>query len=351
MDLIDYKKLANLPGVSSFEGRVSSYIKNELEKRPDNVISKDMLSSLIVKREGLKENVKLMVASHIDEVGFIVEDIVGDFLKLKNIGSVWPHLVVGQIYKLINQQGKSFRGIISSPASHGLSKKERSKTLGLDQIYLDLGLSKEDFKNLNINIGDQVLPESFDIKESNPEILISKAADNRISAYIGMEVMSNYLDNKSDIYWAFTSQEEPGLRGARTTSSLIKPDLAISIDTTLAGDIPFDKNSVSLGSGVCLSFIDSNSISHRGFMNYIIDLCKENNISHQFAVFNKGGTDMGNIHKSADGVIGMSLSIPVRYMHSSFTMANTRDVDECIKLIKLICEKICKKDFERIINQ
>lgn len=349
MDIGNFKSLSKLPGLSSFEDSVVSKIKSNLEKK-DLEFQKDGIGSLVVRKKTTfaDKPVKLMFATHIDEIGFIVEDIKDNFLKLSPVGSTWTHLVVGQIYQLINKNGKAYLGVISSPSTHGRSQEEKSKTLSQDEIYLDLGIERKDIEKLEINIGDQVVPYTPDIDLANDKYFLSKAVDNRISAYVGQEILKNEIKNKNDLYWAFTVQEEPGLRGARTATDIIHPDIAFAIDTTLAGDTLFDKNSVKLGGGVVISFIDSNSIAHRGLMRWVENLCEENNIKYQYAVFNKGGTDSGNIHKSLSGIINMSLSIPVRYMHTNHTLANTDDFDSCLSLVKIIIESLNSKEFSKI---
>lgn len=349
MDLSKFKSLSNLPGLSSFEKSVVSQIESNLKEK-NLELKKDGIGSLIARKKPNFSNtkVKLMFATHIDEVGFIVEDIRDNFLKLSPVGSTWTHLVVGQIYQLVNKEGKIYQGIISSPATHGRNQEEKSKTLSQDEIYLDLGIENEDIDRLKIEIGDQVVPYAPDINLANDKFFMSKAIDNRISAFIGQEILTNEIKNKIDLHWAFTVQEEPGLRGARTVTDIIQPELAFAIDTTLAGDTIFDKNSVKLGGGVVLSFIDSNSIAHRGLVRWVESLCEENNIKYQYAVFNKGGTDSGNIHKSLSGIINMSLSIPVRYMHTNHTLANTEDFDNCLKLVKRIIESLDEEELSKI---
>lgn len=348
MDLAKFRSISNIPGLSSFESSVVKKIENDLKSKKLE-FRKDGLGSLIAikKTDFSDKSIKLMFATHIDEIGFIVEDFKGNFLKLSPVGSTWTHLVVGQIYQLINKQGQRYFGVISSPATHGRTAEAKSKTINTNELYLDLGIEKNDIERLNIEIGDEVVPYSPDINLANDNFFLSKAIDNRISAYVGLEILKE-VKNKIDLYWAFTVEEEPGLRGARTVTNIVKPDISFAIDTTLAGDTVFDKNSVTLGRGVVLSFIDSNSISHRGLMRWVENLCEKNNINYQYAVFNKGGTDSGNIHKSLNGIINMSLSIPVRYMHTNHTLANTEDVDNCIKLVKTIIETLDEKELSKI---
>lgn len=349
MNIKEYKKLAFIPSISSYEKNVVDFLLKELKDNNFNQFYKDNIGSLVVKKPTKKDELNLMFASHIDEVGFMVEDIVGDYLKLKPVGSLRSHLVLGQIYSLINKNKEIFHGVISSPASHGLKKDAREKTLPIDQIYLDLAIKGEDYSKYDIEVGDQVVPYSPDISLANENYFMTKAVDNRISAYVGMEIMRNDLNNKSNLWWAYTVQEEPGLRGARTTTELIKPDVAFAIDTTLAEDTIFNKGNIKLGGGVVLSYIDSNSIAHRGLMRWVEEICKNNNIKYQYAVFNKGGTDSGNIHKMLKGVVNITLSIPVRYMHSSNTIANKFDVDQTISLVRAIVEELDNENYRKIV--
>ena len=156
-------------------------------------------------------------------------------------------------------------------------------------------------------------------------------------------------ETHTPLYLANTVQEEPGLRGARTAVEWVHPDIAFAIDTTLAGDTPVNHNICALGKGVVLSMIDSNSIAPRKLVKYVEGICKKHHIDYQYAVFNKGGTDSGNIHKAFDGVLNMTLSIPIRYMHTNHSMIHTDDVEACIRLVCEIAKDMDTEVFESLL--
>lgn len=344
MDIDLLNKLSSCNGISSFETEVSNIIESELESSMS-----DGIGSVIVSDES-RTGLKLMFASHMDEVGFIVENVEGNFLKLRMIGSLWTHLVIGQLYTLTNCKGEEFLGVVSSPSSHAMDPNKKKFTIPNDKIYLDLGMSYDEIIKNNIGIGDMVTPYSKFEVIGNGKYLLNKAFDDRVACYIGLEILKKKINRNCDLSWAFTVQEEPGLRGARTTTNMIKPDVAFAIDTTLAGDTPFDKNIVKLGGGVALSFIDSNTLAHRGLMRWVEDICKKNNIRYQYAVFNRGGTDSGNIHKSINGIINMTISIPIRYMHTNHSIIHQDDIVECIKLVEAIIGNMNINEYNKIME-
>lgn len=339
------KDLCKTAGISSFEDEVSDLIKNNLD-----CYIEDGLKSVIYKHNNGK--IKLMFASHMDEVGFIVKDIDDNgFVRVNNVGSVWSHMLLGQPVYVTLRDKKRLFGIFGSPATHGLSAEERSKTVNLNNLYLDMGVSsKQELLDMGLRIGDEVTFASEFYHMSNKDYYCCKAFDNRVACFIELEtikVLSKNID--SEVYFAFTSQEEPGLRGARSATGVVHPDVAFAIDMCLAGDTPMNTTVAKMGKGVVLSTIDSNSIAHRGLLKWVEGLCEKHHIPYQYSVFNQGGTDSGNIHKTYEGVINMTLSVPTRYMHSAYSVVNKNDIEACIKLVKVISEELTEQVFNEII--
>lgn len=333
------KDLTEIRGISSYEYNVVNYLKNYLDQRQIPYKS-DGLNSLVAYNINNKKP-KIMLAAHMDEVGFLVKDIDDNgFIMMQTIGSWWSHLVAGQLMDISTQEGKVYMGVVGSLPTHGIKAEVKAKTMDIEHLYLDLGVSsKTKVLELGIRIGDMITPHTKTVKLNEDGYLLAKAFDDRIGDYIALEVL-NKINKDDNLYVAFTTLEEPGLRGARTATNMIKPDLAIAIDTTLAGDTPLTNNICKLGGGVVLSMIDSNSIAPRKLIKYLENLCDQHHIPYQYAVFNGGGTDSGNIHKSFNGIINMTLSIPIRYMHTNHSIINNHDVEACIKLIKIIIKEM-----------
>lgn len=340
------KELSDFEAISSFEQSIGDFIISKLDQ--DIIVQKDGLLSVIAQRKEKNDRVRLMVATHIDEVGFMVKTISDDgYIHMQNVGSLWSHLIAGQKMRVITKEGKKYCGIIGSYPTHGIPKVLKEKTMNLDDLYLDMGVSsKSSLEKLGIAIGDMIVPDTYFEALNEEGYYVGKALDNRVSDFILMELLAK--DYHNNLIGAFTSQEEVGLRGARSSTHIIRPDIAFAIDTTLAGDTPLTKNICKLGSGVVLSMIDSNSIAPRKLVRYLEEICIQEKIPYQFAVFNGGGTDSGNIHKSFDGILNMTLSIPIRYMHSCYSIIHSRDVQACIDLIQCVLNDLTIEKLEEL---
>ena len=339
IDLEKLERICSACGISSFEKEVGEILTEEYE-RLGLTCTRDRLGSVVAVKCPEQQGPRIMVAAHMDEVGFMVEHIDDNgFLRVRPIGSWWSHMVLGQWYTIVTKDRRQYPALMGSMATHGLPQEIRSKTVPIEDVYLDAGVgSREEVLSLGIAVGDMIAPQAHFAVMNNPKYLCCKAFDDRIGNYIMTEVAQRLRDAvHAPLYLANTVQEEPGLRGARTAVETVHPDIAFAIDTTLAGDTPANHNICSLGGGVVLSMIDSNSIAPRALVRYVESICEKHDIPCQYAVFNKGGTDSGNIHKAFDGVINMTLSIPIRYMHTHHSMIHADDVEACIRLI---CELV-----------
>lgn len=341
--------LSNLFGVSGQEHRIVHY----LQKNIPFPMERDGIGSALFTQKG--EGVRIMIATHMDEVGFYVKEIDdAGYIYLQPVGNIWTHVLLNQEVVVITQEDKEFYGVIGSKATHGISLEERAKTVDITKIYLDMGVeSKEEIYELGIQEGDMVAPVAKAQTMNNKNYISGKAFDDRASVAVGTWLMNSFIENpsKNQITLAATVQEEVGLRGARTTADLIYPDLAIAVDTTLAGDTPSDQNNVKLGKGVSISVIDSMTVMHRGILAYVEKLCERKNITYQLGCFTDGGTDAGNIHKSRGGIPSITLSIPMRYMHTHRGVINRFDVEEAYKLIHALSHDLTKDKFKKILEE
>ena len=354
MTMTDWKlmeEIASAPGISSCEEEVAKIIKNAY-----NVLNiptaYDGLGSLVGYKDVVDKNLKIMIAAHMDEVGFMVKEITDEgFIHVQPIGSWWSHMVLGQWYTIVTKDKKRYNALMGSMATHGLPMEARNKTVNIADVYLDLGVSnKQKVLDMGIAIGDMVISWARFERMNDPKYISCKAFDDRVGNYIMIEVARRLKGIKHEaLYLANTIQEEPGLRGARTATHVVHPDIAFAIDTTLAGDTPMNRNICKLGGGVVLSTIDSNSIAPRKLVNYVEKIAKENDIKYQYAVFNKGGTDSGNIHKTYEGIINMTLSIPIRYMHTNHSIIHEDDVENCIELLCALVKDLNLEKYENLM--
>jgi len=324
------KELTETYAISGFEEDIT----NMLKKNINFPFSQDGLGSCLFTKEG--NGISIMIATHMDEVGFVVREIDEQgYLYFQNVGKI-------------------YYGVIGGPAVHSIKEKEREKVLPIDKLYIDMGVgSKKRIEELGIKVGDMICPYAEMMELNEEGYLAGKSFDNRVSVATGIWLM-NMLKNENTgnkVTLAATVQEEVGLRGARTTAHKVFPDLAIAVDTTLAGDTPLNKNNIKLGKGVAINVIDSMTIMNRGLLIYMENLCRKNNIPYQLSCFTDGGTDAGNIHKSGTGIPATTLSIPMRYMHTHLGVVHKDDIISALKLLKLIIEDLTPEKYERILKE
>ncbi|MEG0736815.1 MAG: peptidase M28, partial [Longicatena sp.] len=202
--------------------------------------------------------------------------------------------------------------------------------------------NKEEVVELGIKIGDMITPDTTFEVMNNPNYLMGKAWDDRLCAGLAMDVLYRIQndDHEANVYAVGTVQEEVGLRGARTATNLIHPDVAIALDVTTALDTPMDKGEVKLGGGVVLSVMDAGIIAHKALLHEMEDICRDLGLDINYDMMTAGGTDADNIHKAFDGIITMTLSIPTRYMHSHRLMIHRKDYVQTVEAIAEFCRRV-----------
>lgn len=337
---VDLSLLADLAlanGISGHEKEVAGVFKKWVEGSVDR-IEYDNLGSIVAVKEGKENGPKLMFAGHIDEIGFLVKNIDDNgYLRLHPVGGWWPHVLLSQPVIVITREEKMYTGVVGSKAPHGMKPAVRNKVMDLDELFVDLGVSsKEEVTDLlGVQIGDMIVPKADFHVLANPNYLMSKAWDDRIGAAIVVDVLRHLKDEKIDatVYGVGTVQEEVGLRGAKTSAQMIDPDVAITLDVTIATDTPGEDNRIKLGVGATLEVMDGSYIGHKGLLYYLQDLSQELGIENQLELLSAGGTDSGEIHKVHDGVIALTVSIPARYIHSHLGIIHRKDYADTVTLL------------------
>ena len=354
---VDLSMLADLTltnGISGHEKDVAAVFKNYIEDSVDHV-EYDNLGSVIAVKNGSENGPKLMFAGHIDEIGFLVKSIDDNgFLRIHPVGGWWGHVLPAQPVTVVNRKEQMYVGVVGSKAPHGMKPEVRNKVMDISDLYVDLGVSsKEEVMDiLGIQIGDMVVPKADFHVLANPNYLMTKAWDDRVGAAIVIDILRSLKDEKTDatIYGVGTVQEEIGLRGAKTSAQKINPDVAITLDVTIATDTPGSDNSVKLGVGATLGVMDGSVIAHKGLLHYLEDLSKELDIDVQYDMMTAGGTDSGEIHKAHDGVITITVSIPTRYIHSHLGIIHRKDYVDTVKLLTEFCRRLDNDLFEQLTN-
>jgi len=333
------KELLEEFGPSGFEDRVLKKIKDRMEKYADKVI-KDNLNSLIFIKRGLSDRPKILVAGHVDEVGFIVTSITKDgYLTFTNLGGWFDQVLLAQKVVVMTTKGPVL-GVIASKPPHLLTPEERQKVVTMRQMYIDVGAtSEEEAKNMGIRVGDPVAPYStFQISNSGKTIF-AKAFDDRIGAFIAMEALKyireNNIEHPNTYYAAATVQEEVGLRGAETVRWVADHDLAIVTEVDIAGDVPGispGEAQSKLGKGPTIVAFDSSMIPNQKLKEFVIKVAEEAKIPYQLTVV-RGGTDAGRLHMYKEGRPSIVIGVPTRHIHSHVGVVHKEDVKNAVRLV------------------
>jgi endoglucanase len=343
------KKLCETPGISGYEERIQKVIKEELEKITDEV-KIDKLGNLIGIKKAKKLSSKpapkkVMIAAHMDEIGFMISFVDKDgFLRFAPVGGFDPRTLIAQ--RVVVHGAKDIGGVIGSKPIHILSEEERKKPPKIKDLFIDVGLKKDEVSKI-VKTGDFVtLDRNF--KELNDKVITAKAFDDRVGVYVMIETLKRIKDCYVDIYAVATVQEEVGLRGAIVSSFSVEPDVGIALDVTIASDIPGTKEEemvTTLGEGTAINLMDSHTISNKKLVNFLRKIAEENKIKYQTDILLAGGTDAGAIQRSKSGVPACTLSIPTRYVHSVVEMCHKEDIENSIKLMSKFLENAHKGEF------
>ena len=330
------KKLSALYGTSGDEEAVRNAI---IDRLPSDVNYRvDNLGSLIVEKKGAKTPAKkLMMAAHMDEVGFIVTYINDDgTLSFAPVGGILPAVVFGR--QLVFKNG--VHGAVAGKALHLLKSEEKDVQPKLSDLRIDIGADSREEAEKLVSVGDcaYFTSEQLDFGDG---FMAGKALDDRVGCAVMLELLNKELPY--DCTFVFTVQEEIGTRGAAAAAYSVNPDLAIVLETTTACDISGvegEKKVCVLGEGPVVSYMDRSTIYDRELYRLAFDTAKELGIKCQTKSVVAGGNDSGAIHKAAGGVRTVAVSLPCRYLHSPSCVIKESDLFDSAKLAEALIGKL-----------
>lgn len=328
------QRLTEAAGVPSQEDAIREIVRKELKDLCE--ITADRMGNLIcLKRAKKGPAKKLMLAAHMDEIGFIVKFIDDKgFLRLQPLGGWDPRQMASQRVIITTRKG-TLNGVLMAGVKpkHLLTAEEASKTPPIETYFVDCGLNAEDAKK-QIRLGDMVTMDRKFMRMG--KLATCKAMDDRVALFVMIEAMKAAKSNGMDVYGVATVQEEIGLRGAAAAGSAIAPDVVVAIDITLANDFPGipDTDAVTrLGEGTAIKIMDGSLICHPKLVDHFRKLAEKNKIKHQMEVLPMGGTDAGGVQRLHGGIPAFTLSIPTRYVHTVNETVHEDDVQASIDLL------------------
>lgn len=345
------KELTDICGVSGNEYKVSQYLIKNLDNKKIT-FTYDNLGSLVGKLNNSK-GAKVLVASHMDEVGLMVREITPEgFLKFQTIGGWYSQVMLGQKWLVETNAGKYITAVTGAKPPHLMTREEASKVVTTKEMYLDLGAtSKEEVEKLGIEIGSYVTPYCEFMPMANPKLLLAKAWDNRIGTAVVMNILETVNEAPCELYGGFNVQEEVGLRGAKTSSYMVNPDIAIALDSGIASDVPgCDKTGCELGKGPQIIFYDGGLLPNQKLKRYILDTAKKHEIPVQLTYLEGGSTDAAMMQYARNGAATIAMLIPARYIHSHCSIIHIDDYLNCVKLLKEVIKGLNEKEVKKILS-
>lgn len=342
------KQLCEAAGIPGYEDRIRAIVIPELAATCDEV-AVDALGNVVgIKRgSGPEPRRKVMIAAHMDEIGFMVKHISDEgFLRLQPLGGFDPRALFQQRVIVHARDGQAYRGVLAPAAkpAHLLTEAERGKSPQLADFFVDLALSAERVKAA-IEPGDMVTLDRT--TEEIGDCLVGKAMDDRLSIFIMLEALRALRSTACDIYAVATTQEEIGLRGAMTSAYAIDPDISIALDVTLAMDLPggsAEDRITTLGGGTAIKLMDSSTVSHPKLVRAFRDIAAREQIPHQLEILPRGGTDAGAMQRARGGSAAITISTPTRYVHTVNEMVHRADVQAGIDLLARVLESAHELD-------
>lgn len=331
MNQEDFKRIKEITEIQStagFEHNIRHFVKGELEPLVDQV-EVDGLGGVFGVRNNDDEGApRLMIASHMDEVGFMVVGVTDNgMLKVRPLGGWNPYVVSAQRFTVQTDKG-DYPVVSSSVPPHLLRGTDGQSKVKVEDILFDGGFaSKEEAESFGVYPGVPLVPDVETIQMANEKMILGKAWDNRFGVTTVLEALKAVKDDKlpNTLIAGANVQEEVGLRGTKGAVRKFQPDAFFAIDASPAEDMNGKKDANGrVGDGILIRIQDPGYIMPKEMRDYILDTAESNDIPYQYFV-SKGGTDAVAAHQLLEGIPTGVIGVPARYIHTHQTLFHIDD--------------------------
>lgn len=325
--MINYlRELIKIPSVSGAEGKIADYIKGEMEKYFDTCET-DNLGNLVCRKKG--EGKRLAFCAHMDEIGFIVTTIDDKgYIHFATVGG-------------INFAAAAYSNVVFANGLRGIMVPEdglKGADYAAERFAVDIGAKSKKQAERYVKTGDTFVVEPSYTRLKGGKVC-GRAFDDKIGCAILMAAARNAAEFKNDVSFIFSTQEEVGIRGARVAAFNSRPDYAVAIDVTLAGEAYGAKPAtVSMGGGAAVKYKDASVICDGAFVRKMEAIADEAGISHQADIISRGGTDTAAFQITGSGAVVGGISIPMHYMHTAVETFEISDAEACRDLVVAIAK-------------
>ncbi len=331
------KELTETPGVSGYETPIRAVIRKYLEIYGE--LTQDKIGSVICRKQGTSEKPRIMLAGHMDEIGFMVKQITPEgFIKFIPLGGWFDQVLLGQRVIIQSKKGDVV-GVIGAKPPHLLPADERDKVVKRKDMYIDIGaLNKDEVEAAGIQLGDPIIPRADFVELAGGNTYLSKAFDDRVGTALVISTMQELQqkNHPNTVFGVATVMEEVGIRGATTSVRAVDPDVAIVLESDIAGDVPGikpDESSIKLGQGPTVVLFDARMIPNIRFRDLVLDTAKQIGVPLQLSAIEGGATDGGVIHLHGIGVPTIVIGVAARHIHSHSSIIHRQDYDNAVRLL------------------
>jgi endoglucanase len=339
-DLI--KKLTETPGIAGHEEEIRKLIANEVKEYCDEIVV-DKMGNLICIKKGSDDSPKVMLAAHMDTIGFMVKYIDDNgFLRIEPVGGIDSRITIAQKV-LIFHEDRKINGVVASKPIHLMDKEERKKIKEINELHVDIGAKSKENAETLVSIGDFVVFNYSCLKLANNHFT-SGGLDDRAGCMVLIKTIKALkdIDTPNELYFVFSCQEEVGARGSITSSFKIIPDIGLVCEVAHGIDYPHMKKEkygdIKLSKG---PVIDMGPNINPKLFKKIVKIAEKNNIQYQLRVSGRPTpTDLRYMQVTREGVATAMICAPLRYMHSPVEVMDLDDINETVKLFTILLQKL-----------
>ncbi|WP_067621606.1 M42 family metallopeptidase [Alicyclobacillus acidiphilus] len=330
------KELTGLLGPCGYEHSVANYLVRRLTGKVDDIVV-DGVGNVIVTKKGGLPGPSLVVATHMDEVGFIVKKIEANgLIRFDKLGGHDDRILLAQRVRIGTEKGV-VPGVIGTISAHMRRFDDDKKVRSHMELYIDVGAAdRVEAETMGVQVGDPVT-WATEIERLGTRRVVGKSFDDRAGCAVLIQALEevDFTRVRGTLHAVFSVQEEVGLRGARAAMSRLTPDVALAIDTTAVSDTPeaMMDDTLGLGRGPGIKVMDFSLIASVAVRKCLVDLARQHGIPHQLEIFSGIGTDAGELMFGDGGVPSGVLSIPSRYAHSPVEVIDLDDLQHTKDLL------------------
>ncbi len=344
------KTLTEAHGVPGYEIEIREVMRRLLEGLGE--VEQDNIGSLICRRG--ENGPRVMLAAHMDEIGFMVKHITPEgFIRFTPLGGWFDQVLLGQRVVIKTHKGDVI-GVIGAKPPHLLPPDERKKVVEKKDMYIDIGAtSAKEVEEAGVRVGDPIVPLAPFQVLANGRTYLAKAFDDRVGCAVLVEVLRRLAreGHPNTVYGVATVQEEVGLRGAATSVEKVNPEVALILESDIAGDVPGikpEESPVKLGGGPTIVVYDARMIPNLRLRDLAVETAQSMGIPIQFSVIEGGATDGGVIHLHKGGVPTLVIGVPARHIHSHGAIVHRDDVERAIALVTALVQRLDAETVARL---